>query len=221
MNDKIYRAFLSFLIAGILLDLHAIAQTALPIPPDLSTTTPAAAFAGLPSLKPGEADLSIQGEVTKGGLTLSMVLGRVFTRGVKVYSEPSHTLIVAGMSPDYATTPVGRSLKTTAQATFTAEFPNVAPRIQTTNRPANDYGVIVYAITNSGDLKIAAGKVGSGNFGWTTIWHEVGGILDPTHCCSGGGCDPGCIDCPGPDVTCCLLPCNCSIQCGWQQCGSC
>jgi hypothetical protein len=194
---------------------------AVPLPPDLSTTTADTAFAGLPDLQPGQVDLRIQGEVTSGGLTFSMELGRVFTRGIKVYSEPSHTLIVAGMASDYASTPSGLAIKAAAQATFTTQFPNAAPRIQTRARPTGDYGVVVYAITASGDFLVAAGKVGSRSFGWNTTWHRTNGLMDPTHCCSGGGCDPGCIDCDGPYFTCCLLPCDCSITCGWVQCGSC
>lgn len=218
----------ALVLNGLLLALSVTAASAttaaaaVPLPPDLSTTTAAAAFAGLPSLPAGQADLSIQGEVAGGRLTLTMALGRVFTRGVKIYSEPSHTLIVAGMTSDYASTPLGISLRAAAQTTFTSEFPNAAPRIQMRARPQGDYGVVVYAITASGDFLIAAGKVGSGNFGWSTTWHEANGIIDPTNCCSGGGCDPGCIDCTGPAFTCCLLPgCDCSITCGWVQCAIC
>jgi hypothetical protein len=225
-NQMRYKTGLVMLIGSTLaISLAAtpsVQRTSLPLPADLSTTTAAAAFAGAPALKAGEVDLSVEGVVTKDGLQLSMFLGRAFTRGVKIYSEPSHTLIAVGSTPEYAASAAGRSLASSAQANFAGSFPNATPRIHLPGRPTGDYGVMVYAITSSGDFLMAAANVGASSFHWSGTWHEVNGVMDPTWCChSNTGCDPGCIDCPDTYFTCCTIPCDCSISCGWVMCGSC
>jgi len=197
--------------------------------PNFPTTAASTAFAGASELPKGGHDLEITGDPTANGLMLSMNLGRLFRQGAKVYSEPSHTLIFAGMSPQLNASKEGEDLRSKAiiggGGVVVTDFPNAAVRIEVPARPPDDYGIVVYAVTGSGDFLVAAGKVGGGRFGWKTTWAELNGVLDPTHCCS-NACGEVCIDCSGPYFTCCLqCGCQCyNIECGWIwciNCGSC
>jgi hypothetical protein len=123
-----------------------------------------AAPKGVRPLRAGESDATVSGHRTSADtLVLTMQLGRLFTKGVKVYSEPSHTLLVVGMSREYSESAAGGELRRRS-VTFVRGFPDVDARVELPAISAFDSAVLVYSIREGGDLLVAAAGLRDGRF---------------------------------------------------------
>jgi hypothetical protein len=127
---------------------------------------------GLRALRQGEADAAVVGRRTPDGtLILTMEMGRLFTRGVKVYSEPSHTLVLAGMTREQASTAAGLELKRRSLS-FTGTFPDTIHRFELPVIVPSDDVLLVYCIRETGDYLVAAGRVTAGEFAFRGICRD-------------------------------------------------
>jgi len=119
---------------------------------------------GVRPLRPGEADVSIVGRRTSARtFILTMQLGRLFTRGVKIYSEPSHTLLLVGMTREASETAAGRALKRVS-VSFTGAFPDSVHLAELPAAPPGDDALLIYCIREAGDYLVAAGHSRDGDF---------------------------------------------------------
>jgi len=173
--------------------------------------------------------VAIKGEVPKADvLVLSLALGSMVTRTVRVYSEPSHTLLFAGIDENFAATADGENWKTrfmqdeSAMAFVTTKLPRSQPTVTIPGRPIEDQRVAVWVDGDlqdeeNGDRLVADAllnceSASTGDFGFSVLMEFPG---EYTHCCQSASCSRMCENCSGPQFTCCLLPNCCSISCGW------
>lgn len=163
--------------------------------------------------EPGAITVSVEGVPNgKGGLQLSVeMLG--FDLGAKVYSEPSHTLMLAVLSHEFEKSERAKAtlveLAGSRGVAVTTDPRETAPRVHVPARPASDERVSVWAIAEGTEVLIADTKVSADRFVFSSTL--AGGIW--THCCSSPGtCGPSCTDCS----TGCNLCSN--PECGWVKC---
>lgn len=184
----------------------------------------------------------IVGHVQGSSLQIAITTGPIVTKAMRVYSEPSHTLLVYLLDSEFSRTGEAKSWITSCigpkpnAPSLTTDLPNASPAIQVGARPSEDDRIAIWINglwphVGERDVLIADGKVGNGDFHFTTSIPKelVAGATpdDPTNCCT-GTCGTGCIDCPGPRFTCCLIPsCACHgydndhMFCGFIQCDLC
>lgn len=167
--------------------------------------------------------IAIEGSVQRGYLTLNAQLGKVIKHAVRVYSEPSHTLLVGIADTGFAASEAGKSWKSYFKVSnlITGPLVDTQPSVTVQARPPSDDRIAIWAagfdVAPDEEFLIADGTVGNGAFKFAT-YIDPQEPADPTHCCSGGGCTEMCEDCTGPAFTCCLnTPC-CAIACGHQIC---
>jgi hypothetical protein len=168
--------------------------------------------------------IAIKGTVQENGLQIELQPGPVATKAIRVFSEPSHTLLVTVVDYDYNESAAGKAwLKQNAlkgSLRSVTDLPSGTAKVLVPKRPADDVRIAVW-INGSwpegeeGDRLVSDGMVGGANFGFTTRVEATG---DPQHCCSIDNCNPPCIDCSGPQFTCCSTPGCCFLECGWVQC---
>lgn len=182
--------------------------------------------------------VSVQGDIISGNyLRLSVQAGPFVSHSLRVYSEPSHTLLLVAQDASYASTAEGQQwlanqkAATTPSAMITTTLPGAQPTVNIPLRPDGDNRISVWAdgvwFGTRRDLQLADAMVGSSGFAFKTNLlppekkltglvpnASGGGGPRMQHCCSGGNCSEMCIYCSGPSFTCCLLNGCCTITCG-------
>lgn len=172
---------------------------------------------------------SIAGDVSADGnlLTLSIKPGEVATHAIRVFSEPSHTLLVAVIDRDFGLKAdawrsswikVDRPL-----ALVTTDLFDGQPRVHVTGRPKSDDRIAVYVYGSwpdgsVGETLVSDARVGQESFSFSTSivqGEEKGGFDTYWHCCQGGSCGEMCTTCNDKAFECCLLEGCCWIECGW------
>ncbi len=167
------------------------------------------------------AVVDLRGDVGPGGqLKLFIQPGPAATASLRIFSEPSHTLLAVVMDPGFASQPRGKALleEQEGAAVVVTDLPQGQPALQVAGRPAGEDRIAVYVTGASGEEQLAAdARVGGGAFHFSTAivkgGTKAGGGF--VHCCQGGPCTQMCIDCRSPAFTCCLTDTCCDIFCGW------
>jgi hypothetical protein len=155
-------------------------------------------------------------------LTLTLTPGPAATKAIRVYSEPSHTLLAIVIDDRFATTREGKAwldlyAAEKPAALITTQLPDGIAKVSVPARPPKDERVAIYVHGRWPDgtekeRLIADGTVGQGRFAFTT--HALPGE-DPQHCCNNANCVNNCTDCTGPRFTCCQM-----VNCCWIKCGT-
>lgn len=165
--------------------------------------------------------VDLRGDVVAGGqLRLYIQPGPAATRSLRIFSEPSHTLLAVVIDTQFAKQPQGKALlqEQKGMAVAVTDLPEGQPALQVPGRPAGDDRIAVHVIGMSGEEELAADAlVGAGPFHFSTAFVDGGpkaggGIR---HCCQGGPCTEMCTECGTPAFTCCLTDSCCDIFCGW------
>lgn len=183
------------------------------------------ACAAQPAVAGGSRDhrvsvVDLRGDVVAGGqLRLYIQPGPAATRSLRIFSEPSHTLLAVVIDSGFAREPQGKALleEQKGAAVAVTDLPEGQPALQVPGRPPGDDRVAVYVVGESGEEQLAAdARVGAGPFHFSTAFvnggpKAGGGMLQ---CCHGGPCGEMCAEC-GPKFTCCLTDDCCKIFCGW------
>lgn len=170
----------------------------------------------------------LEGREGLSSLTVSAVIGEAVQHGIRVYSEPSHTLLLFAVSEEFADSPRGKAALSAARSTeahgiVTTAVPGGAPRVEVGARPEGDDRIAVWVIQEAAEILVADGKVGAGSFSFQTIATVSDGDVHNLigqkirHCCNGSCGNEQCKTCQGPYFTCCY--CN-NIGCGWYDCPS-
>ena len=144
--------------------------------------------------------IAVSGHVQKNGnLMLSVVPGPIVTNALRLYSEPSHTLLLAIVDHEYQRTTEGRRwweetlapqlkrradpltpselLSETPVALVTGPLPEANPTVQIKARPPTDDSIAIWVNGSfrpeiDQDLLLGVGKVGSRDFdfsGWLAV----------------------------------------------------
>jgi hypothetical protein len=174
-----------------------------------------------------ELIVRLAGDVSADGtlLTLSMEPGAVATHAIRVYSEPSHTLLVVAVDQGFVDgleawqeswVEVDRPL-----ASITTDLPDGRARVHVTGRPTADDRIAVYVYGtwpdgSIGETLVSDAKVGAGSFAFSTSLVTQGeGPTEYEHCCESANCSKMCKTCADKAFECCLLRDCCWIECGW------
>ena len=118
--------------------------------------------------------VSVKGDIQDGdSLQLSVVFGDLFKGGAKIYSEPSHSLLLLAIDHSTEGTPRALAMLDEARenvdtAVVQTQVAGSAPRVNGLRRPAGDDGISIYALTEHDEHLVAAGKIGSGSFSFTS-----------------------------------------------------
>ena len=116
-----------------------------------------------------------------GGYELAVEPGKLATRALRVYSEPSHTLLLVLSDTEFAGTSEGgrwrAALDEKPMATILTELPSGEVRVQLPRRPTTDdeIAIWIYGIGSDGfeaDRLISYGKVGFGGFEFSSYINE-------------------------------------------------
>ncbi len=172
---------------------------------------------------------SIVGDVSEDGklLTISLTPGEVATYAIRVFSEPSHVLLMAVIDSDFATkADAWRNSWIELEkpmALVTTDLPDGLARVHVPARPANDNRIAVYVYGSwpdgsVGEILVSDARVGQGSFAFSTSITAGDGTRDFglwEHCCQGGSCPLKCVTCESKAFDCCLLDGCCWIECGW------
>lgn len=118
--------------------------------------------------------VSIKGYESGGIFTLEIVPGAAATEAIRVYSEPSHTLLTVVEDADFAETEPGKYWHSQVfaenpRSASKTRLPEGRPRMQLAPRPATDDRIVawVYGSWQDGkveDRKAGEKTVGSGAF---------------------------------------------------------
>ena len=181
--------------------------------------------------------ISVKGEVIGNGRGLRLLIqpGNLASRAVRVYSQPSNTLLALLATNDFLASVEGTRwhhevvLEGESTATVTgSDLTNAEAQLEVGPRPSGDTGIQVwmYARWPSGaveDRLIADGVVGSGDFAFSGSFPPEAPVDDPTWCCSTQACPTQmCIDCTGVGFTCSgNCPGDCYMLCGRHPCDPC
>jgi hypothetical protein len=203
-----------------------------------------------PVCRPSESKITsvdvvrIQGEEHKDGtMTLTITPGTPATRAVRVYSEPSHTLLAVMEDSKYASTEEGRQWRSQTIAEqqprsgILTRLPGGPVQLHLDGRPVLDDRVAVWVNGNWPGVSpeerlVADAVVGHGDFGFSIavpLLNSGDTFGGPTkeweHCCIGASCFWGggqvCRTCNTPYFTCCTLGICCSIDCYWVAACTC
>lgn len=173
--------------------------------------------------------VSVRGTADAATLVLQLQAGPVATRGVRVYSEPSHTLLLMAIDAAFYAEEAGKAWVAenrnveNAAALIAPQLPGSIASVIVPARPITDTRVAVWVFGTwpsgkTADQLKADGLVGAGSFSFaSSIPPNVTDPDDPVHCCEGNGCSQMCVECSGPRFSCCLNtpPGCCDIGCGW------
>lgn len=180
--------------------------------------------------------VSVKGENHKDGtMTLTITPGSPASRAIRVYSEPSHTLLAVMEDSKYASTEEGRQWrsKTIAEqqprSGILTRLPGGPVQLHLDGRPVLDDRVAVWVNgvwrgVPFEDMLVADAVVGNADFGYSIAVPLVaagdtfgGPSKQWEHCCVGSGCWSGqvCTICNTPYFTCCTLGICCSVECYW------
>ena len=125
--------------------------------------------------------IQLKGEVAGNNLVLYVTPGTVATKGIRIYSEPSHTLLLKVVDMHYSATTAGRDwlAANPSQATVTSELPAGQAKVQVPARPSNDNRVAVWINGNypdgtEADRLVSDGKIGTGSFAFTSSVDATG-----------------------------------------------
>lgn len=126
-------------------------------------------FAGAAPEKSAEI-LSVKGYASAGAFTVEIVPGTAATEAIRVYSEPSHTLLAVVEDADFAATAAGQAWHARVFADMPrsgskTSLPEGRPRIQLEARPAADDRIVVWVYGSWPDGKVEDRLVGD---------HQVG-----------------------------------------------
>ncbi len=169
----------------------------------------------------------VHSDVENGRLRLVTEFGPSVTLGVKIYSEPSHTLLFVAADPAFADTADGaawlqRARAENALAIVKSGLPASRPSVEITSRPAADDVVTVSVARRDPDgtlydWTVSRARTTAASFAFST---SLGPAEIFHHCCEGGGCPEMCVDCRHPEFTCCLVnpPACCEISCQMINC---
>jgi len=162
-------------------------------------------------------------------LTVTLEVGSFASQAVRVYSEPSHTLLLLAIDNGFESSREGvawqNAVQEVAAAKLSVHLPGSQPRVTIPARPPKDDRIAVWvygswSVEEAEDRLLADALVGEGAFDFTTYLarNEEGALRATEHCCSSGGCGSMCRSCTGPKFSCCLLgpPESCCwVKCGW------
>lgn len=140
---------------------------------------------------------------------------------VLVYAEPSHVLLLQHSFRDAEAGASSRALHALAQGASNGSAFSYDLLLSYDPAILRDSGVSVTLISKGREWLIAAGRVNSTEFNFTTHFDVVSNsegsveaITGVEHCCGGGGtCGRMCVTCSGAYFTCDRI--NCTIECGW------
>jgi hypothetical protein len=160
-----------------------------------------------------------------GSFAMTLEAGPVATEAVRVFSEPSHTLMLLAMDSGFRGSKEGqaweqavrdsdnpRAIVTPESLAGSSSTVGIAPRPKSDDR----FQVDVLGCWPDGTVEermIADAKVRASGFAFSSAVRMGSPAGDPQHCCEGGGCGQLCIDCQGPAFSCCLIPPHCNIAC--------
>ena len=186
----------------------------------------------------------IEGRVRGASLQIFLDAGPVVTKAMRIYSEPSHTLLVYFIDSAFKQTGPGKEwiasvIGSSGAACVTTTLPG-SGSVQVPARPLEDDRIAVWAngtwpTLGEKDQLVADGKIGNRDFHFTTSIPRTAasGISPDTlyHNCCTGLCGTGCIDCTSHRFTCCIGAACCAayhagfdndnIVCGFVNCDPC
>jgi len=138
--------------------------------------------------------IDLKGEVINNGagLRLQVIPGPIATKAIRIYSQPSNTLMLLILQEAFAATEAGQQwvrqgLDVTPQATVTTpDLATAEMQVEVSSRPSGDNRVQVRIFGNwpdglEQDRLISDGLVGAGNFGFRTSLPPGAPLEDPTH----------------------------------------
>jgi hypothetical protein len=173
--------------------------------------------------------VSVNGETPREGLlSLSLSLGDMVTKTVRVYSEPSHTLIFAGIDDTFAETEEGAAWKLAhaqgeqALAFVRGSLPSAQPNVTLLAPPVEDDRVTVWVNGDLNDGMEGERLIADAFLAWQErqpphfgfeIYVNARGAYES--CCSSIACSLMCVTCPSHRFTCCVTPNCCRIACGF------
>jgi hypothetical protein len=183
-----------------------------------------------------ELVVRVQGARAPGGLyQLQIEPGFAASKAIRVYSEPSHTLLAVMASNEFLTSDEGRAWLASnvpaAQLATAASSRLVHSQITVlaSPRPPGDTGVALWVNGawpdgTTADQLVADATVGTNAFGFSVYTvsdpKAASGGVRPylfSHCCSSPGCiEEQCVACTTPRFTCCLVG---EPGCCWAVCG--
>jgi hypothetical protein len=181
-----------------------------------------------PSIESKQISLfSISGKRVGNGATLiSVGIGAVLPPGVKVYSEPSHTLLLGVVTSDFLTTAAGRKLQSEIEAASAgvlirqSNSESGEARVSAPARPEEDDSISILEIAGEQEKLLVEAKLGGADFEFSGSLVSSEGdksVMVPLWCCQAGGCDPPPNCCEGSHITCCGPP-GCEFYCSVQKC---
>lgn len=179
-------------------------------------------------------DLRTEGRLLPNGqIQLTLELGPLFKHGAKVYSEPSHRLMLAACTPEFRASPEGarllEELERDRAALVVADVTKTTPSVLVDARPPHDASIAYYAVTDAGEYLVGELAVGRVSFAFSVGHAAVDGVLVLNLCCQLAGCAQTCKECPDRTrfVTCCQdIQAGCcnstqEMYCGAATCPMC
>jgi hypothetical protein len=117
----------------------------------------------------------VKGYGSNGALTLEVSAGPAATRAIRVYSEPSHTLLVFVQDTEFAASSEGQkwrsevSAEQAPRAGSVTNLPEGRPRFVIEGRPATDDRIATWVFGDwpdgsAEDRLVGDGRVGNGDF---------------------------------------------------------
>ena len=192
-----------------------------------------AALIGLPvaAAEPSAESLivGVKG-VQKGRGIQLQVQGGFATRGIRIYSEPSNTLLAVFIDSAFQKTADGQNWLSAALSesenrddslVVSGELPGLLSNLSPSPRPAGDDEIIVWVNGSwpdgsEEDRLVAQNRSVGNNFGFSVNAVDNPSVAGGVQvCCSGVTCGGVCRTCPTTTFTCC---CGCGIICASVDC---
>ncbi len=129
---------------------------------------------------PHELAVSVKGSTSNGQMKLELAFGHCVTRGVRIYSEPSHTLLALIADRTFRKTTEGEAWLRSHQdatppgAVIISDLPAAQPNVVIgSKRPPSDDRIAVwingnFPLIGEVDRLVADGRVGAGDFAFRT-----------------------------------------------------
>ena len=174
---------------------------------------------------------SVSGDLVDGKLKLVVTPGILATKGVRIYSEPSHTPLAVVVREDFRASDEGRAWMARNAAEGKPGFGSydksgVSFEFLRPMRPETDDRISVWLngswpdTNEQREMIVADAKVKRESFGIKVGYRpDSGGFTTMTmRCCTDSYCGTMCIECEGPRMTCCTgqFDCCCYVACGWS-----
>lgn len=170
----------------------------------------------------------LQGHMqSETALRVTAEFGSPVGHWARIYSEPSHTLLLAIVDKAWADSGIGSPwLEQTRAANPSALVQTGMPfslaTVRVPPRPVSDDRLAVWVEGPEGGdgILISNANIGTGkqSFGFSTRLSSDSSLSRPLptmmHCCEGANCGQMCVTCKDSSFTCCLLPSCCDIFCG-------